>query len=68
MTALMIDDQMLPPPTDVRDFLLWNTEFYLQHENDRIEWFILLTEHSSCVRKLHGNFNTKEESILRKCT
>ena len=50
---------MLALRTDVQDFLPWNTEFYLQHENDLIEWFILLTAHSNCVPKLHGNLQKK---------
>ena len=28
-----------------------NTEFYLQHEKDGIEWFILLFESPSCAGK-----------------
>ena len=36
-----------------------DTEFYLQHGNDRIEGVILLTEHSNCVQKLHWNLQKK---------
>ena len=45
--------QMLAPPTDARDFLPRNTEYYLQHEN------ILPTVHSNSVPKLHGNLQKK---------
>ena len=35
------------------------SKFYLQHEHDRIEWFILLNGHSNYVRRLHGNLQRK---------
>ena len=60
MTTLMIDgSNVSTPQTDVRDLLPWNIRYYLQLENNRIEWFIFLTAHSNCVPKLHGNLQKK---------
>ena len=60
VTTLMIDgSNVSTPQTDVRDLLPWNTKYYLQLENNRIEWFIFLTAHSNCVPKLHGNLQKK---------
>ena len=60
MTTLMIDgSNVSTPQTDVRDLLPWNTKYYLQLENNRIEWFIFLTAHFNRVPKLHGNLQKK---------
>ena len=47
-----------------------STKFYLQHENDGIEWFILLIESSNCIGKQafspRGMLNEANEAMGKK--